>query len=303
MKRSLTLALIVVLALVSGTGCDTDSGSKTEAPKLRMTVNTDKLSPLKEGFTYKVWLKVGLEYVASDGFNVTSNGQFTTPFGESRDKSFVLASDVKDAELVLISVEGKTGNAVTPSSSIVLAADVTGSEVQLTTAHALALGSSLAGKSGQLTIMTPSDTDAANEAYGVWFLTVSNGVMSPGLTLHALNPGWIYEGWVEVGGHVYSTGTFSSTNNTDNHQPHSFNDVPQFPGEDFLLNPPTGVTFPLNLGGAVVTITAEPVPDDSFEPSGIKVLSAQLPSTVQGGAVYQLSGAGAVLPTATVTIF
>lgn len=297
------MLLFLSFTIGFGAGCDSDSGTESDAPKLRMTVDTDNLKPLQDGFTYKVWAKVGFEYYSTEGFNVTETGQFLTQVGEFRDKSFVLDADLTDAEVVFITVEGKSSTSNAPSKSIVMAADVTGNVSQLSSSHSLALGGSIAGQSGQLTILTTSDVDTSNDEHGVWFLTVSNGVMSPGLSLPTLNEGWKYEGWVDVGGHRFTTGKFVSNTRNDEFQPHSYNDVPLFPGEDFLLNPPDGVVFPLNLSGAVVTITVEPNADDSFDPYGIKVLSATLPASIQAGSVHPLTSANAVFPTASVTIF
>ncbi|NQV73655.1 hypothetical protein HQ496_11065 [bacterium] len=300
--KSVCLFLAVLCLLLVTPGCDDTTSSALIPPKLRMTVEASHLTPLENGFNYKAWAKVGDTYFGTELFNVTSTGQFTTSIGQFRDKSFVLEGDMTDAEMVLISIEGKIGNATSPSGTVILAADVSGASSSLTTAHPSALGSWLVSQSGKLTIMTPSDTDLTNESHGVWFFTVSGSAKTPGLSLPALSSGWEYEGWVEVGGAVLSTGRFTSNTGNDSNV-YSFPDVPLFPGEDFLINPPNGITFPLNLDGANVSITAEPFPDDTFEPSGIKVLSAQLPSVATGGAVIDLTGTDSGFPTATISIF
>ena len=300
--KSAFITLAVACLLVVATGCDDEGGTEAQVPKVRMTIDTSNLAPLSDGFSYKAWAKIGFTYVGTDAFNVTSTGQFTTDAGQLRDKSFVLESDITDAELFLISIEGKSGSGDGPSESIIMAADASGSTNTLTVAHPSAMGADISGQSGQLTVMTPSDEDRNNEMHGVWFVTESGGTLSPGLTLPPLNPGWNYEGWVEVGGAVLSTGTFRSNSGNDSNQ-FSNPDVPLFPGEDFLLNPPTGLTFPLNLNSANVTITIEPFPDDTIESSGIRVLTGTLPATVTGGSVHQLTGIATGHPTATILIF
>ncbi len=302
MKRFIAPLFLGLGLILISAGCDGDSGSSAAAPKVRMTIDAQNFTPLKEGFTYKAWARVGGVYLSADAFNVTETGQLLTSGSQLRDKSFVFEGDITDADLIVISIEGKTGAGEVPSQSIMLAADVTGVTELLTTSHSAALGGSLSSQTGQLTVMTPSDIDTSNEASGIWFLTVSGATMTKGLSLPTLNEGWVYEGWIETGGARYSTGRFSSNTSLDTNL-YSFPDSPPFPGEDFLINPPTGVTFPLNLDGGKVLITAEPEPDDSIAPSGIVVLTAQLPSTVVGGSVHQLVNTELALPTATISIF
>lgn len=300
MKR-LTLPLILA-TLFLATGCDSSSSSLPDAPKVQMQIDTDNLIPLAEGFIYKGWAKVGELYYATSGFNVTQTGQFLTEVGAFRDKSFVLAADISGADIVMISIEGKRGGGAEPSGSVVLAADVTSGAITLSISHSAALGAQFAGQTGQFTVMTPSDVDPSNETNGVWFVTGSGDNLEAALSLPPLPQGWAYEGWVESGGVLLSTGRFTSNSGNDLASPFSFPDVPLFPGEDFLINAPSGVTFPFDVSGATVTITAEPQPDDTPLPYGIRVLRGQIPASVQGGTVHQLSGEN-VAPSATITIF
>jgi len=303
MKNAISLFVICLGLVLVFAGCDSDGGSEITIPKVQMTLDTDNLEPLKEGFSYKAWARVGEVYYGTEAFNVTATGQFLTAAGQFRNKSFVMETDISDANLVVISIEGKTGSGDRPSETVILASDVTGPTTNLTSVHPAALGVDISGLSGQFTVMTPSDIDPANEAHGIWFLTESGGIASAGLSLPTLNPGWTYEGWVEVGSVTLSTGLFTSANGNDASQAYSFPDVPLFPGEDFLINEPSGALFPLNLDGAHVFVTVEPSPDDNFEPYGLKIMDVQLPATVQGGTVHSLSSAGFNAPTASILIF
>ena len=302
MKRSFLFYLLPVVAILLYSGCD-NANSLPPTPKLRITLDTDDLTPLVDGFSYKAWARVGDVYFGTDAFNVNETGQFTTASGTFRDKSFVLAADVTDADLVVISVEGKRGGGDAPSESVVLAADVTGDTMTLSASHPAALGASFSASSGQFTIMTPSDTDPTNETHGVWFVAGSGDNLSAGLSLPALPSGWVYEGWVETADNGrFSTGTFTANSGQDSSFFYSNPDVPPFPGEDFLFNAPAGVVFPLVLSGHTVTITAEPFPDDTIAPYGITVLQGSIPSGVQGGSVHALTGTS-IIPSATLTIF
>jgi len=52
---------------------------------------------------------------------------------------------------------------------------------------------------------------------------------------------------------------------------------PPFPGENFLIDAPEGLTFPLDLSGQVVVISVEPNPDPSPKPPPIKPLAGLVP--------------------------
>ena len=63
---------------------------------------------------------------------------------------------------------------------------------------------------------------------------------------------------------------------------------PQFPGEDFLMNAPQGLTFPLDLSGKKVVISVEPKPDTSPDPSTIKPLEGTVPPNATDHLLYTM---------------
>ena len=83
---------------------------------------------------------------------------------------------------------------------------------------------------------------------------------------------------------------------------------PPFPGEDFLLNAPTGFTFPVDLttagtaGGATVVVSIEPFPDDSAAPFTLKPLVKQIPTGTAAATVVNMTNEAASFPTGTATI-
>ena len=52
---------------------------------------------------------------------------------------------------------------------------------------------------------------------------------------------------------------------------------PPFPGEDFLNNAPSGLSFPTTLRGSVVVVSIEPYPDNSPAPFLLKPLYTGVP--------------------------
>jgi hypothetical protein len=77
---------------------------------------------------------------------------------------------------------------------------------------------------------------------------------------------------------------------------------PPFPGEDFLMNAPAGVTFPTDLSGATAVISIEPRMDDDPAPFMFKPLVGAIPASAVDHVVYDLNDRTSTLPTGTVTI-
>src|SRR3990170_6338884 len=89
----------------------------------------------------------------------------------------------------------------------------------------------------------------------------------PALTLPALPAGWKYEGWAVINAVPVTTRKFTTASCADGDAPYS-GTMPgsPFPGENFLLNAPSGLTFPLDLSGQKIVITIEHEPDNSSDP-------------------------------------
>ena len=80
-------------------------------------------------------------------------------------------------------------------------------------------------------------------------------------------------------------------------------DAPPLVGEDFLLNAPEGLTFPIDLRGTETFISVEPVPDPSPLSSGIVPLSGIVPADAEDHNALSVENVSDTrLPTATITI-
>ena len=75
-------------------------------------------------------------------------------------------------------------------------------------------------------------------------------------------------------------------------------DGPPFPGEDYLQNAPSGLSFPTDLKGMTIVISVEPNPDNDPGPFTLKPLAHMVPADAENhtvismgiGPVTQLSG-------------
>ncbi|MGK0366091.1 MAG: hypothetical protein ACI85O_003162, partial [Saprospiraceae bacterium] len=81
----------------------------------------------------------------------------------------------------------------------------------------------------------------------------------------------------------------------------SDNPAPGYPGEDFIINAPTGLTFPTELAETPIVISIEPVPDNSAAPFTLKPLIKVTPAAPSIGMPYDLDNKSADLPTGTVS--
>jgi len=174
----------------------------------------------------------------------------------------------------------------------------------LSVAHAAALGNDFSTAAGKYILATPSDGADTNESSGLWFLDNSGTDPVASLELATLPAGWKYEGWAVIDGTPVSTGTFTSASGDDGWAPYSGSEgTPPYPGEDFLLNAPAGLTFPADLLGKTAVISVEPDPDNSTDPFVLKPLVGMISATAEVHTPHAMeNNAAATNPTGSVTI-
>lgn len=280
-----------LLALLVFAGCDSTSSSDEPANRFRITLDVDGLVPLQNAYTYQVWAMVDNTPVGSTVFNINENGQFVNNLGQIVSRTVSMSGNVAGATTVMVTINGKTDAGTVPSSRVLLAGDVTNGVVTLRADHPLALGAGISGSlTGAFQLATPSDTDPNNETEGIWFGTGQGSLLQPALDVPELPSAWIYEGWVVLSdGTRLSTGKFSRGDRFDESNPYGFPEVPFVPGEDFLMEAPAGVTFPLDFGGASVFITIElAADDDPTTPFPIRILEGTVPGAPQPRTPYPM---------------
>ena len=299
MRRSVLPILMLTFLLA---GCDGGDVVEQKVAQVQVRIEIEDLPVLHNGFQYRVWARRGFEYLATEGFNKAPNGGYLNGAGQFVQNSFVFEDDISEADLIVLSIESKAGAGEEPSGSIIMAGEVVNSVAQMSTAHRLALGTSFASAAGSFMLFNNTIGAAPTDISGVWFASNAGGSTTGSLSLPELPAEWVYEGWVNVGGTMLSTGTFSRTDRNDDNRRYSESDTPQFPGEDFLIDAPQGVTFPLNPSGGTVMVTVEPVPDDRPEPFGITVLSGAIPASPAARTPYAMTGA-VTAPSGKITLF
>lgn len=262
-----------------------------------MTLDLSGLEDLGDSSVYEGWLIVNGAPVSTGIFTVNAAGALSTTTFQV--ETSLLASATK----FVLSIEPTNDADPAPSDQKLLAGDFGGNTATVSTSVAPAIGD-FSASSGSFFLRTPTDetggVNNGNDQYGVWF-GLPGAPPTPDFTLPTLPGGWAYEGWVVTDNGPISTGTFTEFNTMD-----AFNGFsgtspgPPLPGEDFFNNPPTSVTFPLDVRNRTVVISVEPVPDNSPAPFLLKPLVGTA-GTDTAPVAYPFMYNAASFPTGTVT--
>ena len=273
-------------------------------PSTTFSFSLTGVAPLANGFHYEGWAIVDGSALSTGKFNVDDAGTIVDlndvaiPNGE-----FEVGGDLSAATAIILTIEPDGGTDTTPAATHYIAGSVSASSASLTVGDASALGDDFSGASGDYILATPTDGADTNENSGIWFLSLATGSPAAGLTLPDLPSGWVYEGWAVIDGTPVTTGTFTKVDSVDLADPYSGTEAgPPFPGEDFLNNAPTGLTFPTDLAGATAVISIEPSPDDASTPFTLKPLVGSIPSDATDHVTYSMDNNSSGFPTGSVTI-
>ncbi|WP_299891766.1 anti-sigma factor [uncultured Lacinutrix sp.] len=286
--------ILGVLALgFLATSCSNDDDAIQIPTNSSLTVDFSGLEALGSDYVYEGWIIVNGAPVSTGTF---SSVTFPQTFQVS-------TTQLAAATKFVLSIEPAVDPDPLPADTKILEGDFAG---DMATLDSNEIVGDFSTSTGEYILATPTDNDMTNESSGVWFLNNSGTAPVAGLSLPTLQPGWKYEGWAVIDGTPLSTGTFTNVAATDDLAPYSGPvalPMPNgtdgfFPGEDFLLNAPTGMTFPVDLKGKTIVISVEPSPDNSPAPFTLKPLAHVVPATAMDhtpigmgvGPVQSLSG-------------
>ena len=294
MRNLKFLFLLAVVTAFTMTSCTEDNDTNPTTDTLNLSISG--LEDLGDNYAYESWLIVDGSPVSAGIFNVDANGELSQTAFE------IDIDDLENATAYVLTIEPSPDSDPTPSDVHILAGDFSGTSASVTVDHASAIGSDFTTAAGSYILATPTDGSmTTDELSGVWWLDPSGP--SATLELATLPEGWKYEGWAVIDGTPVSTGTFTSISGNDDAAPFSGTTAgPAYPGEDFLLNAPTGLTFPTDLSSATIVISVEPSPDNSAAPFLLKPLVGSVPASATDRTLYDMNNnAAATNPTGTVT--
>ncbi|MFZ1529543.1 MAG: anti-sigma factor [Ferruginibacter sp.] len=278
-----------ILSLIS---CKKDDNNSKA--NLRLTISG--LEDLGSNARYEGWIMVNGSPVSTGIFTVNSSGTLSQTSFEV-DKAALTA-----ATAFVLTVEPFPDNSAAPSEQKLMGGDFNGSNASASINHAAAFNQNFSSAIGKYILATPTTTSTTDELSGVWFIDNSSGSPMAGLSLPALPAGWKYEGWALINGKPVSTGVITSASSADSFSGYSGTaGTPPFPGEDFIMNAPAGLSFPADLSGGLAVISVEPFPDNSPHPFLLKPLVGNIPASPMQHFVYNMNVNSGSFPSGTIT--
>lgn len=288
--------VFVLMATIAFVACekemDDEMDLKSAKSKLDLTFNG--LSPLGPDFRYEGWLIVDNMPVSTGKFNITPSGQMSPRVFN------VKKGDIEDATMFVLSIEPQPDNDPGPSATKILGGVFSNGMADLSINHDAALGTDFASAMGKYILATPTNGPDTDEKSGIWFLSLESGSPMAGLNLPVLPAGWVYEGWTVINGMPVTSGKFDMlSGEVDMFDGYSSteNPGPTFPGEDYLMNAPSGLSFPTDISGGFAVISVEPYPDNGPEPFAIKPLAGMIPSDAMDHFTYMMDLNAGSFPT------
>ncbi len=249
-----------------------------------MSVTFDGFDSLKTEL-YEAWVVTDGQYTSLGKFNLRFSGAIVDTLGVGITK-FAFPREISAPSRIAITVEPNPDLDSLPSAIEILTGDIANVS---SNALGLSFKYSFAGRKsrgGNFMLISPSNggghtflddgPDVSDGFSGLWFISKSWGTPETGLFFDSLAPtGWMYEGWLLYPGFGFiSTGKFSDGVKADQsafyYDTVGFDTAFHYPGEDFFQNTPSGLSFPLDvrgaMPGAMTFITLEPDPDNSPMP-------------------------------------
>jgi hypothetical protein len=151
-----------------------------------------------------------------------------------------------------------------------------------------------------LTVASPDGlgTDFA-DASGLYVLD-SGSSASLSFRVPGLHPGYSYQAWVIRDGAATSLGTFGGSPVMAPKEGEMHKHVHMT--TDHGLHTHEIAVEGTDLRGATLLLTLEPIPDDSPEPFGVKLLETRVAASAEVGAQYQIGRSSDPLPSGQATI-
>ncbi len=270
-------------ALLVFAGCGGDNGPTGSTIKNnKLVLDFFNIEPLSSGWHFQAWAHKDNAWIAGPSFDLDAQDDLVDLQGNSLagNKITFTSTDLTFCDSLAVTVHQNGSGTSYPTGGTILIGDID--------TLSAGLESPLYGKvdPGFLYFVfstpTDSDTTMANQLSGVWF--TGSDLASAGLEmLPTLPADWIFEGWVRHGDVILSTGKFTSNEGSDLSNTYYSNTAgaPPYPGEDFLINAPAGVSFPMQLAaGDTVMISLEQVADPNPDSPFIRWYARKIPSGV-----------------------
>ena len=296
------LGLGLILGIIA-LGCDS-SGSESNDPESGVVILTVRdLRPLPGNYHLEAWITTPELTTSSVGkFTVGSDGKILNLSGEEIPRGrFEVPFTVDSARVAYITIEPSGDTDTSPSTTRLMGGLFREGTAELETTDVEGIEDGLILARGNYIVETPTNGSESSEQSGIWFVNLTGGPPARGLRITTPIRGWKYQAWTDADGIPLNMGVISNHSQPDDSNIYS---GPQpgynFPGEDFLVNAPDDLTFPLYVPSTRVTVSLEPDPDPAPERSQFILLEGYVPESVASGTTYNLTNKVDTWPTATI---
>ncbi|MHB0977432.1 MAG: hypothetical protein ACYC1U_09610 [Candidatus Aquicultorales bacterium] len=301
MKKRALITLFVLAALSLSTIAHAPSaigfGFGTEQRSVKFS--QENLPRLEEG-NYAAWAVVNDKTILIGQFNVSTKGKLVDLSGKETN-TFKSGQNLAGAEQIFVTIEEKKVNGNGPSATRILA----GSVDQQSASLKFPIDYSKSKGTCIVAVMAaPIRESAVPLKNGVWFVRLAGDSIEKGLEIPNAPKGWYYEGWLSKGENkALRMGLFTKSDEADDFNGYSPSvPPPNFPGENFLQNAPSGYEFPLDVSGSDVWIALEPKVDTGDSPFPMKLFEKQLPDDVEARRNIEMDNKSDELPTMKATL-
>lgn len=288
LPRTSLRALALGLMLVVLSACGDTPTQITPLPRaigevqgvLLQVDNLAPLDPTTQGIYY-LWAllernqaeRMGSFFIDAAGQIVDENGAPITQFTSEE-------FSVRRTLRLLITIELPGEAPESPTGMQIL----TGTVIEGVANLVVPISTAITQATGSLRVFTPTDGPGNNESSGFWMVDADG---EPSLSIPDSTGALTYETFIEIGGQTINLGRFEVPDSEDNSNRFSAEtfDPPEAPGEDLLRNAPEGLTFPIDLSGARVTVSLEGRTNDFVSRSQLIVFDTVLPAGLAGGEI------------------
>jgi len=291
MKHFVFLSIIAVLYLFPG--CK-DEVTKTidSSNNSSISVSLTNLPALNDSLIYKAWIYF------SETINPKPLRLYT--FRQTTDNAAVQfsfsanASVIAAAKYIVVTIESAKDslNDTLPSVSKILSGSFQVNAALLSTGHPFSISLNLTTMGGTFRLLTPNITN--NDTSGIWFVDIdSTNSYVPSLNISGQTDtsGWRYVILVTQNSQTFSLGSFIDPLGACDDSTYSGTLPIRFPGQNLVQNAPAGLTFPISLAGAEVSIYVKPTKGSFKDLPGLKLLNATVPSVIQQKLLVSLNKA------------